>query len=1013
MSLNNAFSQINLNKEAHNETLQHGIEQFQQEHYSLASATLRRFLNQSELPPFKNSHKIYDADRQQARFLMVLSDLKMEDKYAVEQAEHFIKNTANKAQKQRVSFALAQYFFNLSDFQTAIKYYEQAGLENLTNEEIMDAKFELAYSYFINKDFDKSKRLFANIKELTSSKYYAPSNYYYGLLAYNDRDFDMALKSFARVSNDTQYKDVVPYYETEIYYFKGDYDKVIQNANVYLNRNPRLYYDKELRLLKAQTLFEQRKYQEALPLFEEYYNNSEQIRKEELYEFAYCYYKLEKYNQAIDKFQPLSESQDSLGQTSMYLLGDCYLQLKDKKGARNAFGICSDMNYNLEQKEAATFLYAKLSYELGYDDMAARKFNSFIKEYPNAQFNNEARTLLTSILAKSSNYKEAINILSEIPSKDQTTRKLYQQVLVGRGLQLMQEADNAAAKDVFNLSLNNNVDPNLEAVAYFWLSEINYKANNYNEAAQYAEKFIAKAKGKDAAIRKISSKATIQNAQINLGYAAMKTEDYKTAQTAFEEAQAKSASYTEDAAQNAIVRNADAAFLNKEFDKALGLYNKVIAQNKEDVDYAKYQKAIILGIQNKNSEKIELLKSIINKPNNPYAYESKYELGNAYLESDDATKAIPIFKELVDQKSSSATTNAKGTTLYKLAYAYQEQNNNAEAIKNYEAFIAQYPLATERTPALEALRALYVQEAKPEGYAAFLKKQNIATEKELDIEATYYDAADNEFSNMRYAQAIGLYTKYLDQYPNGAYANQALYYRGESYFQQKTYGKALTDFEKVLEKDWNNFSQNAAERAADIALFNKNYTKAESYYQLLASHGVTVNTSKTSLGLTKTSFEQKDYNNTITYADRVINAAKVDEFEKAEALLYKAKALYASDKKSDAITIFKQLDKTNAGKFSAEARYRIAEDLFLNKKYTEAETAANHAFQSSSGEEYWVIKNYILLADILTETKDYFNAKATLQSIVDNASDKDLKAEATEKLKRVKSLEKSKTKLAN
>lgn len=96
---------------------------------------------------------------------------------------------------------------------------------------------------------------------------------------------------------------------------------------------------------------------------------------------------------------------------------------------------------------------------------------------------------------------------------------------------------------------------------------------------------------------------------------------------------------------------------------------------------------------------------------------------------------------------------------------------------------------------------------------------------------------------------------------------------------------------------------------------------------------------------------------------------------------------------------------------SAEARYRIAEILLAQKQLKEAETQASYAAQASGGSDYWVVKSYLLIADILTEQKDYFNAKATLQSIISNNSSKEVKEEATKKLDNVKQLEKSKSKL--
>lgn len=997
-----------------NQLLKHGIEQFQKESYTLASQTLKDYLEIQNPPPQDQSKEIYNQDRAFAQYLLVMSELRLDNPNCDLQAVEFIGHSTNKAQKQRVALLLAKHYFALSVYQDAIKYYEFAGLDNLSNQEISDAKFELAYSYFINKDFEKSKNIFANIKEIKDSKYYVESNYYYGLLAYHDQEFDKALNSFARVSSDAKYKDIVPYYETEIYYFKGDYNKVIENSNKYLNQKEKLFYDKELRLLTAQTLFEQKKYAQALPLFEEYYNNSDKIRKEELYEFAYCYYKLEQYQKAIQKFQPLSETNDALGQTSMYLLGDCYLKIGDKKGARNAFGICSEMEaFNKEQKEASSFLYAKLSYDLGHESIATKKLNSFINEYPNSSFNNEAKGLLTSLLAKTSNYKEALEILDAMPNKDQNTQKLYQQVAIGRGLQYLKDNDYQNANTQFDNSLKYNNNPNLAAVAYFWKGDIAYKQADYNTSISNTTQFLTLANGREKEITKISKLATVQNGQVNLGYAQLKSDKFSDAQVTFQNAQKTRPTGGEESVEisnDATIREADAYFMNKDFDKAMKLYEKVIVLNGKNTDYAKYQKALILGIQDKDEAKIELLRSVAANPKSDFYDEANYEIGNAYLELEKYAQAVTTFQSVIG--NANATEEIKARSQYKLAYSYQNLNNNKEAIDAYQKFLTKYPAAEEKQTALDALRTLYINQGTPEGYANFLSKQNILTGKESEVEATYYDAAENEYEKGNHAKAITLFNQYLDQYKTGSFTTKAIYYKAESNNALKQYDKAIADYDQVINLGWSDFAEMSAERAAEISINDNKFEQANKYYKMLEEHGSTVNREKANIGMMKAAANAKNHNEVLNYADKVI-AQSADNNIKAEANLFKANALYASNNKTEAITIYKSLDKQNIGKFSAEARYRIAEDLFNQKKYTEAEDAANKAWQASKGEEYWIVKNYLLLGDILTATNDYFNAKATYQSVIDNANDKALKAEATEKLKKVKTLEKSKNKLAD
>ena len=993
---------LNMEKPA---LLRHGIEQYQQGHYLLAAQSFDDFLRTVDLPAQNKAALVTDAHREQAAFYKVLSEINLGNPEHIRQAQAYVAAQGNAAFKQRAAFELAKHFFRAIDHEQTIYYYELAGVDNLTNAEVADAKFEMAYSYFLNQDFAKAKNLMAAIKDMPGHKYYNASNYYYGLLSYNDGFYDEALTSFQRVKHVPEYQDILPYYETEIYYFKGDYDKVLENAHQYLGKEKKLYYDKEMHLITAQTLFEQKKYAEALPYFRHFYNNSERVRKEVLYEYGYTFYQLGQYSEAIDKFQQLSNQQDSLGQGAMYLLGDCYLKTNDKKGARNAFGLCSEMDFNAGQKEAASFLYNKLSYELGFESLATRGFGTFIKEYPASRFNGEARSLLSSLLIKSSNFAEAYTLLSESPNLDGSAKRIFQQAAVGRGLQLMQNKDYEEAKAAFDASLQYPENTAMEAVAYFWKGEIAYQQNQFQESAQYTKAFLSKVKGIEAATAAISSKANVQNANVNLGYAGLKSSNFSEAKAAFNEAQTAGGT----TANESIIRQADAAFMQKEYEEALRLYERSITANSGDPDYARYQKALILGLQDKDVEKIEILKTLSNKNNSALRWDAALELASAYLDQDKNKEAIALLEKV---QSGNATALQKSKAAYQIAYAYQDAGQNQKAINAYQQFIKQNPTASERAAAIAALKTLYVAEGNPEVYAKFVRAENLQESDPNSLEETYYDAADNEFSAGRYEKAVALFDKYLQEYPNGSQVAKSLYYRAESYTQLKKDEKALADYDALLAKGWSEFAEDAALKAADISIKDGNLAAAKRYYDLLKSHNASPSATQHA-GMMKLAFAEKDYAGTEQWADQVLADSEAEALLKAEAQLYKAKSLQLRQSDASALSLYRNLDKSNQGAISAEARYRIAEILFAQKNNAEAEKAASYAAQASGGEEYWVIKNYLLLADILADNKDYFNAKATLQSIVSNASDAALVQEAKTKLEKIKTLEKAKSKLAD
>ena len=92
------------------------------------------------------------------------------------------------------------------------------------------------YAYFNLKQFAQARPLFDEIHQMPEHKYYVPANYYYGFIAYYDRNYEDALKAFKLVEAEEEYRGVVPYYITEIYYFQGKKDEALRYGERYLTR---------------------------------------------------------------------------------------------------------------------------------------------------------------------------------------------------------------------------------------------------------------------------------------------------------------------------------------------------------------------------------------------------------------------------------------------------------------------------------------------------------------------------------------------------------------------------------------------------------------------------------------------------------------------------------------------------------------------------------------------------------------------------------------------------------
>jgi len=980
-------------------------EQYHQGHYADAARSAGQYLSDAEHNIFPENALNID----KAKYYRSLSFIKADMPGGVDSTISEMNATPNPAYRQRLGFALAQYYFQHNQFGKAIPIYESAGISNLNNTEIADAKFELAYCYFNNRQFDKAEPLLLSIKELSDGKYYMAGNYYYGLLAYNENKYKVALQSFDRIKDAKEYRTIVPYYIAEIYYFMGSREKALRLADTLINRKEKSFYDKELHLLAAQCLFESQKYKEARPYFQYYYDHADKIRKQDLYEIAYCDYRANDWTNAIEKFKLLNSASDSLGQTAMYLLGDCYLKTGDKQSARNAFGICADMTFNTGQQEAAMILYAKISYETGDNDEALRQLYNLIHTFPHTQYKDEANTLISRLLVKTNNYDGALEHLEKVSKKEDDYWTIYQKATFGFAVKQFRDGDLNSAFDYFGRSLQHPVNTDYECAAYFWKGELAYRLHHYSDAITFSQDFINK-NNRRSAVERISPLATVQHAYIDMGFAAMEQQDYSAAQGYFNHAQQEPAG---DAYSGmvATLREADAVFMQKNYGRAIILYDKIIATDTADADYARYQKCILLGLEGKNSEKTALLHSLIySTPPSAYANFARYEIAVTYIEEDKFALALPFLQQLTDSVSDKSFAPK---AWMKTGFIYQQTNEPEKAIDAYRHVVVDYPASEDRLAALDALKSLYILSNRPAAYTQLLKDNYLPSADSSTIDSTYYAAAETQFANGKMENARQAFTNYLLQYPNGIFAVKAHYYRAESNYQLKNYREAKEDYDIILSGPWNDFLENSALHAAAIAFEEKDYAGAYEYYLRLRANTSTGQTTQLAYdGLVKSGYNSGKFNETILYADSLLSLNGAPDETMNDALYFKARSLQHFDSADAAIAIYKQLSGNKNGDIAAESRYRIAELLFKQGNLKEAEAAANDAKQLSAGYDYWVAKSYVLLADILVSEKDYFNAKALLESIVKHTKIAEIKQEAQKKLDDLKVLEKKHTKLS-
>ena len=409
-------------------------EYYQKQYYSLAYPIFKE-LEQDQ----QNKLQVKESfEYQNVHFYTLVCSLNQDDSASVAPAKQFIERENNAAKAQMLSYHLAEYEFRHENYESALHLYETAGIDNLSNAEIANEKFHQGYAYFIKKDFDRAKPLMDAIRQLPGDPNYIDANYYYGYISFYQKKYSDASAAFAVVENDPKYSRIVPYYIANIYLVQNQKEKAVSYAASKLNTGDQ-YYDAELRELTGHGYYEQKDFAKALPYLESYVNKSKKVSRQDMFELSYCYYQLKNYNKAIEGFKQLGGKEDSLAQNAMYLLGDSYLKTGQKANARNAFLFCASNSSYPAQKEISQFHYAKLSYELGYPDVALTSLRSFLAEYPHSTYTAEAKELLLHVLANTSNYKDALALMDSVQNPSANARALHARILYGRATELIND----------------------------------------------------------------------------------------------------------------------------------------------------------------------------------------------------------------------------------------------------------------------------------------------------------------------------------------------------------------------------------------------------------------------------------------------------------------------------------------------------------------------------------------------------------------------------------------------
>ncbi|REK05041.1 MAG: outer membrane protein assembly factor BamD [Bacteroidetes bacterium] len=868
---------------------------------------------------------------------------------------------------------LGNFYYRQKKYKKAQERFVLIDQNDLGQQKRDELNFRLGYAYYMTNDYEQASKSFFNVKD-GDSKYASAAGYYYSHMAYVNGNYETALKGFMKLKDSESFGPVAPYYITQIYYKQGKYDELIRFAPGALD-SVDAKNGLEIGRMVGESHYRKGNYREALPYLLDYEKNSSNAGRQDYYQIGYCHYKTGSFEKAISYFQKVTSQDDAIAQNAYFMLADSYLKTNAKRSARTAFQSAAKMTYDNQIREESAFNYAKLSNELNFHSVAVESFRSFVRDFPNSVYVDEANELLVALYSNTRNYKDALSAIESIKVKSAGIKQAYQKVAYFRGIELFMDNNNSEAIRLFNVSLSNPHDQNLVALAHYWKAEAHYRLSEFDKALKSYNDFLYT----PAAV-----KSQYYNlANYNIGYTHFKKEDYKNSQTAFRKYLQEKSQSDPGRYNDAIIRVADCFFMMRDQANALDYYNQAIAANAKSSDYAIFQKAIIQGVQGRMNDKVATLQKLFDKyPKSVYYDDALYEAGSASMIAGNNAQALTYYRKVI--------TDFPGGSYVKKAelgeaLVYYNNNEDDKALAAYQNIVKKYPNTPESREALAQIRNISVSQNKVNQFLDYVKTVPNADISKASEDSLSYEAAELLYTQGKCDQAIREFDSYLSKYPDALFRTNANYYKADCLFRNKQYEKALTAYNVVIDASRNSFTEKSLLHAGLINFHFKEYVEALNNFSELENIAeIKENILASQAGQMRCNFKLEDYARAQEQAKKIIDSNTSDKDLMNEAHLIAGKSHYFLNELEKAKISLSVVSKRTNSEMTAESKYYLAAIEYKQSNYKESQKIIFEIQKQVPSYDYWVAKGFILLGDNYLAQADTFQARETYKSIVDN-----------------------------
>ncbi len=960
-----------------------GVELFQKEKYGAAQNIF-----QNVIKSHKDPNTIARID---AEYYNAICAIELFHKNGELLLKTFVYNHPESPRIKTAYFNLGKYNYRKNDYKDALNWFSQVDIYDLDKKARNEFLFKRGYCNFQLDSITKAKTDFYEVKDV-DNKFAAPATYYFSHIAYRENNYETALNGFQKLLTNDDFGPVVPYYIVQIYFIQEKFNDVIYFGTPMLD-SANTKRAPEIARIIGESYYKTERYKEAIPYFKRYEKRVSNLSKEDSYELAYAYYRTNEIDNAITYFQGATtsnEEENLTSQSAFYHLADCYLKKGNKKFARSAFYAASKSDFDMNIKEDALFSYAKLSYDLAYDpyNETIEAFKNYIEKFPNSTRKDEAYGFLVNTYLTTKNYPEAIRSIEGIPVVNDELKQAYQKISYYRGVEFYNNNSIDSSLKYFDKALVYQTDKNINALAHFWKGEAFFKKKMYELAIHNYDEFMI--------VPGAFNKAEYNACNYGIGYCYFQMQDYPSANIAFRKFTDFKNNNSPEKMNDAYNRVGDTYFMMKQYDDAVVNYEKALKIGKLDKDYPLYQKALASGVLKKYDIKVSDLQNILtNYPNSNYAASAKFELAKTYSLIDKQDDALTYYKKVVEQHPNSTHITK---SLLQIGQIHYNKKEDDKALPYFDKVVISDKSSTEAYQALNFIRKIYADKGDIDALDDHLKSLSYSESTNM-LDSLSYEVGKKYYTDKNCELAVSAFDKYLQKYENGRYALNATYFKADCEYKQGNMEAALKGFIYVADKPKGINTERSAATVAYLYYKQKQYKEAIPYFEKLENISeYPENILAARAGLMRSNYNTGNFVGAESAAQRLLAIDKLSAALSDEAYLTSGKCKLATENYDAALEQFKIVVAGSKNDMGIEAKYNVAYIQFLKSEFKESEKIIFELIQQKPSSPYWMSKSLILLSDCYVAENDNFQAKQTLEGVIENTEDITLRQEAEKKL---------------